>query len=41
MHPPACLGAGLVQALQERLLGFVGAKEIRPVIAPVQDVIDA
>ncbi len=40
VHLPAGLRAGLAQALEEGRLGLVGAEDVRPVVAPVQDVID-
>jgi hypothetical protein len=40
MDVPTGLLAGFAEALEEGGLGLVGPEDVRPVIAPVQDVID-
>ena len=40
MDLPAGLLAGLAKTLEEGRLGLVGPEDVRPVIAPVQDMID-
>jgi hypothetical protein len=41
MHAPTGLDAGLVQAREEGGLGFFGSEEITPIVAAIEDVINA
>jgi hypothetical protein len=40
-HAPAGLNVGLVQAREGGGLGFLGSEEITPIVAAIEDVINA